>query len=87
MPSRSPHLLVVLRHSASLMHARLTKHSHAGAYLILRPRDTTGPAPGVRDYAKAREWRRLGREAVDAAWPDLCGRLPWLVPRHRGSIL
>ena len=66
--------------------------SHAGADLILRPRDTTGPAPGVRDYAKAREWRRrewrrLGREAVDAAWPDLCRRLPWLVPRHRGSIL
>jgi hypothetical protein len=30
LPSRSPHLLDVLRHSASLMHARLTKHSHAG---------------------------------------------------------
>lgn len=84
LPPRGPYLLDVLRLSTGLMHARLTEHSRAGANLILRPSATTGPVPGVRDYAKARGWRGLGREAVDAAWPELCRHLPWLAGRHRG---
>jgi len=77
VPKRPPHLLDVLRESASLMHARISEQSRQGADVVLRP-DTANMASGLLDYATADGWRALGRDAVDAAWPEIVAALPWL---------
>ena len=61
--------------------------SVAPAAVILRPR-RDGAAPGVLGYDEARDYRALGRSAVDAAWPRLRAALPWLRAEDRvGFVL
>jgi len=71
----------VLRHSANLMHARITEHSRSGAHLLLRPDSGDEAPPGFRDYNKASSWYRYGRESVDRQWPAITELLPWLERR------
>ena len=67
------------------MRAADVLHGHLAARTALAVPNAIRIAPrgervGVVGYARAASYRALGRDAVDAAWPDLVSRMPWLGP-------
>jgi NTE family protein len=80
-----PSMIDTVLRAADVLHGHLaarTAHAVPNAIRIA-PR---GERVGVVGYARAASYRALGRDAVDAAWPELVARMPWLEPSAERSV-
>jgi len=73
--ARSPHIIDVVLKTYDLAMATIGMHSIREADVVIRPKLHR---VSLRQFSEGRKFVAAGREAVEAAMPELRKRLPWL---------
>jgi NTE family protein len=78
----SPSIIDTVIRAADILHGHLAARTALAVpnAIHIAPR---GERISVVGYARAASYRALGRDAVDAAWPELASRMPWLAAARR----
>jgi predicted acylesterase/phospholipase RssA len=71
----SPHIIDVVLKTYDLAMATIGMHSIREADVVIRPKLHR---VSLRQFSEGRKFVAAGREAVEAAMPELKKRLPWL---------
>lgn len=75
---RLPSLVHTITRSVEIMQARIGTQSTATATVLIQTDFTSIPSVGLQSFNRGRPYIATGREAAEAALPDIQAALPWL---------